>query len=284
MYYFFGRSHEFEVSLKANTLPGDLIETLRIWDRSLDGAKIIEVDSFSRLKQTIVRGNRNYVYNWYFIALNDSVTKVNVEISEPGRRLANKLLIPFTDQPIEEDANDIGNEFYAVLREHLTITRDKVKGEIKLDSSFCVCRSMETSQIEKANGMMKDYSLLTSFIDNFKLKINGPPIVRVREWSHSLNQLKFDFCFPILATDSLPVVREITYKSFKAENVLMAEYRGNYITSDRAWYELIQYAERNGYKITGMPIEYFHNNPDLGINEINWKVDVYLPIMQLHRE
>lgn len=210
VYYFFIRSHEFEINLKANTLPGDLIETIRIWNRSLDDANIVEVDSFSRLKQTVVRGNRNYIYNWNLITRNDSVTSVNVKITQPGRVFLNKLLIPFSDQPIEQDAKDIGNQFYTVVREHLKITKVRLEGEVELDSSFCVCRFLETSQIEKANGMMKDYALLTSFIDNFKLKINGPPSVRLREWSHSLNQVKFDFCFPIVRTDSLPMVGEIT--------------------------------------------------------------------------
>lgn len=278
MYYFFIRPFEFEVNLKAKTLPGDIIETIRIWNRSLDSAKIVEVDSFSRLKQTIVREDRSYVYNWNFVAVNDSVTKVNVQITEPSRSLSNKLLIPFTDQSIERDASDIANEFYTVLKEHLRITKVKLTGEVELDSTFCVCRSLETSQIDKANGMMRDYSLLTSFIDNFKLQVKGPPIVRINEWNHSLGLLKFDFCFPIVPTDSLPSVKEITYKKFKKQKALKAEYRGNYITSDRAWYELIQWADRKGYKTTGMPIEYFHNNPNLGMNEINWIADVYLPI------
>lgn len=279
IYYLFIRPHEFEVNLKANTLPGDLIETIRIWNRSLNGAKIIEVDSFSSVKQSIVRENREYIYNWHFTIINDSVTKVNAKITEPGRRFLNRLLIPFTEQPLEKDAGAIGNEFYNVINEHLKITKVKLQGEVELESSFCACKSVETTQVEKANGMMKDYTLLTSFIDNFKLKINGPPSVQVREWSHSLNKLKFDFCFPIDSTDSLPKVREITYKTFEKQSALKAEYRGNYITSDRAWYALIQYAEKNGYKTTGMPIEYFYDNPNLGMNELNWKADIYLPIL-----
>lgn len=279
MYYFFIKPHEFEVNLKANTVPGDLIETIRIWNRSLDNAKVIEVDSFSRLKQTIVREDRVYIYNWNFVALNDSVTKIKVEISEPSRTLLNRLLIPFTNQAIERDARDIGNEFYTVIKEHLRITKVKVLGEVELDSSFCACRFLETSQIEKANGMMKNYSLLASFINEYNLNVDGPPSVRILDWSHSQGQLKFDFCFTIIPTDSLPRVKEFTYKGFKKQRALKAEYRGNYITSDRAWYELIQYAKKNGYETTGMPIEYFHDNPTLGMNEFNWKADVYLPII-----
>src|SRR5688500_14208089 len=86
VYYLFIRSHEFEVSFKTNTTPGDVIETIRIWNRSLDSANIIEVDSFSRLSQSIQWSNRNYVYEWHFKIVSDSITKVNIKISEPERR------------------------------------------------------------------------------------------------------------------------------------------------------------------------------------------------------
>jgi effector-binding domain-containing protein len=78
--------------------------------------------------------------------------------------------------------------------------------------------------------------------------------------------------------DTIPVVDVFKYQQFKKLPVLKAEYYGNYITSDRAWYELIHYAERNGYEIAGLPIEHFHNNPNMKITESEWKADIYLPI------
>jgi hypothetical protein len=278
LYYFIIRPHEFEVNFKANTTPGDLIETIRIWDRSLDNASVLKADSFNTLKQTITRNDRRYEFNWHFTSAGDSTTKVNVQIAEPGRSFSNKLLVPFTQQAIETDAGAIVKEFYRVLQGHLNITSVKVVGETVLDPSFCACRSLETGQTEKANGMMKDFSVLTSFTDQFKLKLNGPPMVKIQQWSHSAGRLKFDFCFPITKTDSLPRVAEISYKTFKSERVLKAVYHGNYITSDRAWYALLQYAERNGYETNGLPIEYFYDNPTLGIKESEWKAEVFLPI------
>jgi len=278
MYYLFVRPFEFEANFKANTSPGDLVETIRIWNRSLGNSRIMEVDSFSSLKQTVSWKERKYTYIWNFTVLNDSTTKVNVQISEPGQGLSNKLLIPFTNSTIEKDASEIVGKFYEILKTHLRITKVKIVGEVELDPKFCVCRSLETDQIEKANGMMKDFPLLTSFITNFKLKPDGLPMVRISEWNHGLGSIKFDFCFPIQRSDSLPLVNSVTYKEFKGEKVLKAEYYGNYITSDRAWYELVEYAERNGYRVNGMPIEYFHDNPNMGMNESEWKADVFLPI------
>lgn len=279
LYYVLVRPYEFQVRFKADTVPGDIIGTIRIWNKSMDSAHVLEVDSLRSLKQIIVRGDRKYVYDWRFSQQNDSVTKVTVQIAEPGRGVINKLLIPFTRQPIESDADAVVRGFYEVLKTHLNITKVNVIGEVELDSVFCVCRQLEVNQSEKAYGMMKDYSLLTSFISDFNLLVHGLPMVRVQEWNHNAGELKFDFCFPIVASDTLPMVKDIIYKKFPKQKVLKAEYFGNYITSDRAWYVLLQYAKKKGYKTSGLPIEYFHNNPNLGIRETEWKADVYMTLL-----
>ncbi|HEU5292888.1 MAG TPA: hypothetical protein VFU05_19710, partial [Cyclobacteriaceae bacterium] len=70
MYYLFVRSFEYEVNFRATTTPGDVIETIRLWNRSIPGSQITEVDSFSRLNQTIVWKGRNYSFNWNFDFVN----------------------------------------------------------------------------------------------------------------------------------------------------------------------------------------------------------------------
>ena len=278
LYYLFLRPFEFEVRFQVKTSPGDIIETIRIWNRSLDTASVFKVESFDRLQQNINWKKRNYVYDWHFKNLSDSLTSVDIRISEPQRSLINKILVPFTSQPIEQDAGEIGNVFYNILKEHLRITKVMITGETVIDSSFCVCSALDTHQIEKANGMMNDYLMLGSFITTHNLKSDGNPMVRISEWNHEAGTLKFNFCFPIQPVDSIPKNKLIEYKVFKGETVLKAEYRGNYITSDRAWYELLRYAEKNKYEVTGLPIERFYDNPNLGANELNWKADVYLPV------
>jgi hypothetical protein len=277
-WYLFIRPFEFEVTFKAKTLPGDIIQTLRIWNRALDSAEVVQVDSLYTLKQNISREGRSYVYIWNFEMIDDSVTQVSVEITEPGRSIVNKLLVPVTDPPVEKHAREIVWKFYTILQSHLKITRVEVLGEAETASSFCVCRTIETAQTEKANGMMKDYGLLTSFISTFNLRPNGPPLVKVLEWNHNKGTLKFDFCFPVAEPDSLPANQFITFQKIKSQKVLKAVFHGNYITSDRAWYALINFANVNGYDVDGLPIEYFHNNPNLGIDEEQWKAEVYLPI------
>lgn len=280
IYYIGFRQFEYVVNFKASTVPGDIIETVRIWNRSLENAQIVEVDSVYGLKQEIAHKNRLYVYHWRFTPVSDSVTSIAIRISEPGRRLLNKLTIPFTIQPIEEDAAYFGKIFFEVMKTHLEITKVKIMGEANLDSSFCVCRSYRTDQFAKANAMMKDYLLISSFVDYHNFKLNGPPMVRVNEWNHQLGKLSFDFCFPIQRPDTIPTTDSVSFKTFDKRIALKAEYRGNYITSDRAWYQLMDYANKNGYKAIARPVEIFHDNPSMGFNEKNWKADIYLPIVK----
>jgi hypothetical protein len=276
--YFIVIPFEFKVKFQANTTPGDVIATIRIWTRSLEGSQVIAADSSRGLKQRIAWGKRVYEYNWEFVSVNDSVTNVEIKISEPGHSFWNKLLVPVSEPAIESDAASIGRTFYDILKAHLKKTRVKIKGEVETPETFCVCSTMETDQPGKANGMMKDFPLLTSFITDHGLKPNGLPLIKILTWDQNQGQIKFDFCFPIVRTDSLPVVAELHYKNFKKQKALQAEYRGNYITSDRAWYELLAFAKAEGYKNVELPVEYFHDNPNLGLNENEWKTDVYLPV------
>lgn len=278
-WYLLFRPFEYQVNFQSRTLPGDIIETIRIWNRTF-GGEIVEVDSTMRVVQDVNKGGRNYRYVWNFELVNDSTTAVNIQISEPSRSMVNKFMIPFSNTAIEQDAREISSEFYNILKQHLAITSVKIVGEEKLDAKFCVCTTRETSQIEKANGMMVDYPLLTAIVDDFDLEVAGPPIVKVRYWSHNEGKLKFDFCFPIQPTMNIPelAIPHVEFKQVEAQIALKAEYRGNYITSDRAWYSLIQYAAANGYKINGLPVELFHDNPNLGWNEKDWLAEVFLPI------
>jgi len=61
---------------------------------------------------------------------------------------------------------------------------------------------------------------------------------------------------------------------------LKAIYNGNYITSDRAWYALLDYAAKNGIAVTGLPIEIFNNNPNMGTNELEWETEIFMPLKE----
>jgi len=60
--------------------------------------------------------------------------------------------------------------------------------------------------------------------------------------------------------------------------VIKATYNGNYITSDRAWYSLLQYAKNNNLEVSQHLLEIFYSNPNMGGDELDWKAEIFLPI------
>jgi len=279
-WYLFVRSFEFEVKFKTKTLPGDVVQTIRIWSKRSPLLSVIKVDSTSSLYQNVKVGDRDYFYIWNFDMQNDTLTYVNIKISEPDHALNNKLLIPFVEQPIEQDAKEVIYDFIDIINEHLKITKVKIEGIDYTREVPCICSQLITNQHSKAQGMMRDYSELAFYVADNNFENNGPPLVEITRWNHSLGELEYNFCMPIKPINTIPEHDKFFYKRQKKHKSLKAIYNGNYITSDRAWYSLVKYAKEHNFEITNYPIEYFYNNPNLGINEEGWKAEIYLPVKE----
>lgn len=281
-WYLFMMPYDFKVTFTARALPGTINQTLKLWDKSLDNASILNQSSINSVEQQLVNGDYVYKINWEINLINDSTSKVIAYISEPGHSIYNKIRIPFQDTRIEQISQDHVKTFYNRIKEHLGFIKVKIDGMSETDRTFCVYTSVETSQIGKAKGMMHNYPLLTTFIADHNIQPNGLPIVEITDWEMNTDQLKFNFCFPIIKTDSLPKSNFVDYKWLEPVKAIKAVYNGNYITSDRAWYELLHYADKNGIEVEKKPIEVYYNNPNLGANEKEWQTDIYLPIKEIN--
>jgi effector-binding domain-containing protein len=139
---------------------------------------------------------------------------------------------------------------------------------------------MKGLQIEKARGMMQNYSLLTSVLSAENIEMNGTPFVEITNWNTQNDSIAYNFCFPVIKSDSLPIDPLIKYKQYNGVKALKASYNGNYITSDRAWYALLEYGENNGIEIANKPLEVFYSNPNFGGDELQWEAQIYLPIKE----
>lgn len=153
-------------------------------------------------------------------------------------------------------------------------------GEEELFTSFCACVALNTAPEDKARGMMANYSLLNSFLVENGVTLNGLPFVEVENWDIKANRLTYNFCYPIVRSEKLPNHPEISYKRIFSKKTLKAIYNGNYLTSDRAWYALLDYAQKNNIAVENKPIEVFYNNPNMGGDELNWKTEVYMPLKE----
>lgn len=280
VWYLFVREEDLTARMRFVTYPGTVLQSLRGWSLASDNLEMVGSVTENSLEQRVQFEGRNYHFKWNIWVEEDTLSIVEVAITEPGNSLRNRLLIPWLETPVEKHSQTLLREFYGTLNNHLSQFRVKVEGVRKLDSMFCVYLPVESGQMGKAYGMMANYSFLSSFVVDHDLKPSGVPFVEVTRWDPATNLLAFDFCYPIQARDTLPEHDKLKYKWLKGGKAVKAIYHGNYITSDRAWYAIQHFAHRNDLELEQRPIELFYNNPNLDAEETNWKAEIYFPLVQ----
>lgn len=277
-WYLLIKPYDYRVTFKVKTTAGTINQTLKIWNVGLENSTPINQESLSELTQNIKINDSTFRYQWSINSLNDSVSKVKVYIKDIDHSMANKISIPFYNTDFEKRTLKTVSDFTDKLLEHLKKIKVKVDGESFSRSTYCAYIPMKGLQVEKARGMMKNYSLLTQVLSADQVKMNGTPFVEVTDWNQQNDSIEYHFCFPIIKSDSLPKHPLIQYKQYQGVKALKATYNGNYITSDRAWYALLEYADRNNIAIENKPVEVFNNNPNFGGNELRWEAEIYMPI------
>lgn len=277
IWFQFLQSYDVKAKFETTAHPGSVIQMLKTWTGVLPSARVTETDSISGLNQEIAFNDSKYKFEWNVDAVNDSTTSIQVYLTDEAGSALDRLNVLFAETKIEQDGKILINQFREVLNSHLKRTKVSIQGISKMDSTFCVCTPQKSTQQGKAYAMMRSYGELTSFVDN-NAKENGFPIIEVTNWNMSEDLLEFNFCYPIVKTDSLREVNGLEYKWIGERESIKGIYNGNYITSDRAWFELLEYAESNNIKTERLPIEVFHDNPNFGGNELDWKAEIFLPI------
>ena len=280
IWYLFIKPHDYQVNFKAKTFPGTINQIIKTWSNTIDNSEVLEQENVNLLEliQQLKFGDSTYIYTWHIIPETDSTSNVKVYVKDTEHSFANKLMVPFSDTDFEKRTRKTLLDFNSKLSEHISKFKVKIIGEEQINSTFCACTTQTTTQFGKAQGMMKDFPLLDGILANNGVKLNGRPFLIVTNWDMAQENLTFDFCYPIIKTKILPQHPELIYKQFPSLTAIKAEYYGNYITSDRAWYALLDYANKNNLSVKALPIEVFYNNPNMGGDELKWKTEVYLPL------
>ncbi|MGB5172050.1 GyrI-like domain-containing protein [Eudoraea sp.] len=278
LWYLFVKPYDYIVTFKARTFPGAINQSLKIWGNSLKEAQLINQEDLTHLTYNLTFNDSTYLYQWNIIPLTDSTSKVEVYVKDIRHSLKNKIAIPFSNTDFEKRTIKTVKDFNEKLNEHIDKFRVKIIGEDELFATYCAYVTVKTTQFGKAQGMMYNYPLLNTILANNGIELNGRPFVEVTEWDRETDSIQFDFCYPIIKSDSLPQHPDLKYKQINSKKALKAIYNGNYITSDRAWYALLDYAAKNNQELEELPIEVFFNNPNMGGNELSWKAEIYMPI------
>ena len=278
LWYFIIKPYDYLVTLKVNTTAGTINQSIKLWNTSLENSSPIQQENLKNLTQQIIVKDSTFNYDWSISSVNDSISKVNVYVTDIDHSFANKISIPFGTTDFEKRTQNTITDFIDKLKEHLNKIRVRVVGIDSTRTTYCAYIPLKGLQIEKARGMMQNYSLLTSVLSAENIEMNGTPFVEITNWNTQNDSIAYNFCFPVIKSDSLPIDPRIQYKQYSGVKALKASYNGNYITSDRAWYALLDYAGNNDIEIVKKPLEVFYSNPNFGGDELKWEAQIYLPI------
>lgn len=279
--YLFVYPYDYIVRFEARTFPGTINQTIKIWNKEvgLAGEPVLQEDLY-HLEQVVRAGDSVFDYQWVIEPLTDTTSTVTVKVRDRDHSLSNKLAVPFGGSAVEALSKKTVRDFAERLKNHLAEFRVHIDGEAELPGTFYAYVNVKTNQHNKAGGMMDYFMLMSDYLASSGTTLNGPPMIVVNEWNRENDSLDYNFCFPIIRSDRLPQHPNIGYKRIFPKPALKATYNGNYITSDRAWYALLDYAQSHGIKVEAKPVEVFFNNPTLGGNALSWKAEIYLPLVE----
>ncbi|MGB5403482.1 MAG: AraC family transcriptional regulator [Robiginitalea sp.] len=277
--YFIIYPYDYIIRFEANTFPGTINQSIKLWDKTVGvpGNPLVQEDLY-HLEQHVQAGDSVHIYNWEITPLTENTSRVTVRIKDRDHSWKNKLLVPFTEAEVERSGIKHVTDFVNDLNDHIDLFKVQIDGEAELPSTFYAYVNLKTNQHGKAGGMMDTYMMLSDVLIRSNVTMNGPPMILVDQWDRETDSLEYRFCFPIIRSDKLPQHPKIKYNRIFPKPALKATYNGNYITSDRAWYALLNYAEKNGLEVEETPVEVFFNNPNMGGDALQWKAEVYLPL------
>lgn len=279
-WYLFLKPSDYTIRFEAKTFPGAINQYLKVWDQTLDTLhKIKQGEDLYHLTQKVRFGDSIHQYQWTIEPLTDSTSKVFVNIKDKDHSLMNKIQVPFKETDFVKRSKKTVLDFMENLDEHTKEFKITIVGEGDVPSKYIAYVPLKVEQSKKANGMMKNFSYLTGELYINGVELDGPPMIEVTKWDMENDSLHYNFGQPIIRSERLPIGTDIKYKRIFKKRALKAEYNGNYITSDRAWYALMDYARKNNIEVDEKPVEVFFNKP-MGGNSIHWKAEVYMPIKE----
>ncbi|MBP6182957.1 hypothetical protein [Flavobacterium sp.] len=282
VWYLFIKESDYCISFKVNTATGTVFQGIQEWSaiqhqKHNENYTILEKRNFDFIKHEMKKGNTQFEYTWDIKSINDSVTKVSVGIKELNHGLYNKLTAPFFDTSFKKEQIKKITDFKKGLSEHIKNFKVKIEGEGTSEETFVAYISLKSVLQEKAQNMIMSDAGITGFLFDNKIKIIGRPYVEIINWNLESETIDFNYCFPIDKDTKVIANETVKFKTLPALKGLKATYYGNFRTSDRAWFTLLDYAKKNNIKLQKKVLEHFLANPFNGGNELEWETQIIIP-------
>lgn len=282
VWYLFVKESDYRISFKVKMATGTVFQGINEWSAArLTGSKenyvIIEKKNFSFVKQEMNKDKSTMEYTWDISSVNDSITNVSVGIKELNNSIYNRLTAPFFSTNFKETQIAKITDFRNGLNKHAESFKINIDGEGTSEETFVAYINLKSVLQEKAQTMIRNDAVITGFLQQNNIKIVGKPYLEIQDWNLDKETLDFNYCFPIDKNTVLIQNDAVKFKTIPAVKGLQATYFGNFRTSDRAWFSLIDYAKTHDIKLTNKPLEHFLANPFNGGDELTWETKIIIP-------
>nr|WP_315157348.1 hypothetical protein [uncultured Flavobacterium sp.] len=281
-WYFGIKSSDYTITFTAKAASGTVFQGIQEWSniqkqKRKEHFTVVEKNNFDYLKQQMTAGDSTYTYVWEITPLNDSVSKVTVGINEIGKSWYNKITAPFWPTKFKTEQIRKVKDLREGLNEHLKNLKVRIDGEGTSKPVYVAYIQLKSVLQEKAQTMIGNDAAITGFLYTHKIKIVGRPYVEIVDWDLDKETLIFNYCFPIDPLTKAIADANVKFKTIPALKGLKATYYGNFRTSDRAWFALMDYAKKNDLKIKNIALEHFLANPFNGGEELDWETQIIMP-------
>ena len=283
-WYLFIKENDYSITFTAKTATGTIFQGIQEWSTAQQKSKnenytILEKRNYDCIKQLMKKGDEEIEYTWNMESVNDSTTNITVGIKDKNHSLYNRLTtLPFLPTPFKTEQIEKIKSFKAGLEEHLNDFKIRIDGEKASKEIYVAYISLKSVMQEKAQTMIENDPIIVGYLEKNKIKIIGfRPYLEITDWNQDKETVSFNYCFPIPKNTKYIPDNNVKFKTIPAMKGLQATYFGNFRTSDRTWFTLLDYAKKHDIKLENTPLEHFLDNPFNGGNELEWKTEIIIP-------
>ncbi|QIH38613.1 hypothetical protein G7A72_07300 [Flavobacterium sp. Sr18] len=282
IWYLLVKKTDYCISFKVSAATGTVFQGIQEWsviqlEKEKENYTVLEKRNFDFIRQKMKKGDAQMEYIWDITYINDSVTKVNVGIKDLNHSIYNKLTVPFFSTLFKESQIKKITDFKKGLGEHLKNFKVRIEGEGVSEETFVAYINLKSVLQEKGQTMIANDAIITGFLFENKIKIIGRPYLEIMNWDLDKETIDFNYCFPVEKPAKNVINNAVKFKTLPAIKGLKATYYGNFRTSDRAWFALMDYAKKHNLKLENKPLEHFLANPFNGGNELEWETKIIIP-------
>ena len=281
VWYFFLKQNDFAITFRVKTETGTVFQGVQEWMKAnkRDGVtfEVIEKEKFNSIAYKYKVGQKTVIHTWEIMSENDSVTAVKVGIAEEQNKFYNRLTLPFFETEFKAYNKKIIAEFKQGLEFHLQNIKVNPVKEGVSEEVYVAYIELKSEMQQKAQTMIMKDARITGALFKNNIKIKGMPFVEVTDWNVDNEQLQFNYCFPVDKSHTTCDDKDIKFKTIPAKKGLTVSYFGNYRTSDKGWFAILDYAQKHKIQLEYKPLEHFLANPFNGGEELDWEAQIIIP-------